>query len=60
MPLKVSPSPKPSNILKTYSLTEDVFLILNISVVSEEPVKPQSSEKPSVDGPKNQSELSSD
>ena len=54
-PSKVSPSPKPNNISRTSSDTEDVSPILNTTEESEEPDKPLSSEKLSEDGPRNQS-----
>jgi hypothetical protein len=60
MPLKVLPFQKLNNILRTYLPIEDVFLILNTSVESEEPDKPLNSVKHSEDGLKNPSELFSD
>ena len=60
MPLKVLPSQKLNNILRTYLPIEDVFLILNISVESEELDKLPNSENHSEDGLKNLLELFSD
>jgi len=57
-PLKQSkalPSPRPSNISKTFLDTEDVFLTQNIMEESAELDKLLSLEKLLEDGPKNQS-----
>jgi len=59
-PSKDSPLPKLNNILRTYLLIEDVFLILNIMEELVELDKPQSLEKLSEDGQKNQSKSYSD
>ena len=56
-PSKVSPSPKPNNILRMSSDTEDVFLILNTTEESEELVKQLNSVRLWEDGLKNQSRL---
>jgi hypothetical protein len=59
MPLKDLPSSKLNNIWMLFWPIKDVFPTENIMVESEEPVKPPNSEKPPVDGLKNQSESSS-
>ena len=56
-PSKVSPSPKPNNISKTSSDTEDVFPTLSIMEESAELVRQPSLAKHSEDGPRNQSKL---
>ena len=54
---KVFPSPKPNNISRTSSDTEDAFLTLSTTEASAEPGKQLSSEKPLEDGHRNQSRL---
>ena len=57
---RVLPFPRLNSTLRTSLPTEDVFHILSISVELVELDKLQNSEKLSVDGQKNQSELFSD
>ena len=56
-PLRDLPSPRLNNISRTSLLTDAAFPTPSITEESEEPDKLQSSEKPSEDGPRNQSRL---